>query len=185
MVVYYATNTGKIRRTLLDPTRRDGELQTTYPALTGETSIGVPDDAADDIEALQARLNLVTGKNPGRDVNRCCVIDPVTFEVKRVIRANPSIDSVPDGTLVVNATAGIGWRQRRNGQFERSQAEIQLSIDKLDVRQAHYDSRAYRDAQAAQDDGRTIEAVAIEVAAMEDELVVLEGEKTDRNAPRR
>ena len=175
-VVIYSSRTGRIRRIIADPDRTDLELAARFLPGGGE-SIQL-DMALGPLDVMQDALNKLTAKTPADDryVNVAANGDVGSI----AILADPDAgDSIPGFTLVAHAQAREGWRQMRDGTFQRALSDIEQEKafwveQKADLEQPDAGTR-YEKTQAELD---------VLIADAESRIQALTVEETNRKATR-
>ena len=182
-LVIYSARTGRIRRYIFDEVLGDSTLLSKFPPLVGEAHAmfaTIPGTLGE----LQSQLTARTGLTPTNDRY---VLVRANGEITGAILADPATgDSIPGRTLVAHPDAEIGWRQMRDGSFQRAIADINREIANKNreiamVNGATWSARMARNGQTpAQITAERARIIADANAA----ITVLETERTARQAPR-
>lgn len=115
--VVYSARTGRIRRIIFDDKLTNTEMLVNFPIANGEAVAQNIVDPNVSLEELQTILSDLTGIVPSDDRY---VLVTQAGNITGAIIADPDAgDSVSRHTLVAHATADIGWRQMRDGSFQR------------------------------------------------------------------
>lgn len=126
-LAFYSTATGRLRRiTRNSPGESfsNDQLEAHNVAAFGETRIRVRDNL--DIPGIEAEVARQSGIIPSADLY--AVVDSNGDVVNSIIADPLCNDSIPGFTLVQRSKVRIGWRQMRDGTFQRSLAEIDHDI---------------------------------------------------------
>lgn len=170
MAVTIHDTTGLMRRIIISDESTDAELLLLNPLRPGELAIMGQ-------QVTQAELNVITRLNPGS--GRHAVV-AANGDVVNVILCDPAIDNIRDHTLVSHETVITGWRQMRDGSFQRTSAEIDVEAARVEAHKTKLNSRIFRDRQAAKVDGLSPIRIDELIAEEDAKLVVLGQERDDR-----
>lgn len=179
-IIIYSATTGRIRRVIKNSNNENqsnSELLLVHPALTGELHINAADELS--IEDYQNEVIVISGITPAND--RHAVINSngdVTGIILACLACN---DSIENHTLVAHQKAQINWRQLVNGSFQRSLIEINTDIQTQEEILTRISNRTIFEGLT---DAEIIAYVLDITTKANDELTILELEKTARIAPR-
>ena len=91
------------------------------------TKRGIPD-----LPTMQAMIAGKRGKEA--DPSRVVVLDDVTGEVERVLKADPLLDLLPGKTLVAHAELDVGWTiDTKTGEYVEPEKETIIPAGTLDL----------------------------------------------------
>ena len=172
-LAFYSTATGRLRRATRNSSGEsfsNKHLENNNLAAFGETRIRIRDNL--DISGIETEVLKRSGITPAND--RYAVVNS-NGDVVNIIIADPLCnDSVENHILVENPDARIGWRQMRDGTFQRTLEEIEHDISAQESKR----DRIVLTNSRTQEEADAIEAQnLIEATAA---LIFLEEEKTAR-----